>query len=64
MHFPTGDKGQRYEVRAKESDGNAFVVGWTEKADGGALVKCIDLHPVFHSPRLVDRQEPNHANGP
>lgn len=54
-HANVGDCGQRYEVRYIDDDGDEKVFGWTNEADGGALVKSITAHPVWHSPRVVDR---------
>ena len=55
-NFQVGDRDQRYEVRAKNSQGKEIVFGWTDCADGDALVKSINLHPSFHSPRVIDRK--------
>lgn len=52
----TGDQGQRYEVRYADGDGKERVMGWTEAADGGSLVRSINKHPVWHSPRIIDRR--------
>lgn len=54
--FKTGDKGQRYEVRAVGMQGTEFVVGWTEHSDGGGLAKTVERHPVWTLSRIVDRQ--------
>ncbi|MEE9354763.1 MAG: hypothetical protein V3U75_04160 [Methylococcaceae bacterium] len=52
----TGDKGQRYEVRAKnKSDGTERVIGWAENPDN--LVKAVKLHPVYNIPNVIDRRE-------
>lgn len=52
-----GDRRQRYEVRYVDADdGIEKVFGWTDETDGGAMVECINLHPVWNSPRVVDRQ--------
>lgn len=55
-HTNVGDLGQRYEVRYTDDDGVEKVFGWTNEADGGALVSSIELNPSMHSPRVVDRQ--------
>ena len=55
-HLNTGDKGQRYEVRFTDGDGKRRTFGWTNEADGGALVRSIKLHPVWHSPVVIDRK--------
>jgi len=54
--FKTGDQGQRYEVRAIGEDEHEFVLGWTEKSDGGNLVRAVEAHPAWHSPRVIDRE--------
>lgn len=54
--FNVGDKGQRYEVHYTDSDGKEKVFGWTNEADGGALVRSINLNPSMNSPRVIDRQ--------
>ncbi len=56
--FNVGDKGQRYEVRYKDNEGNEKVMGWVENQEGvDNYFKCIELHPTFHSPRVIDRKE-------
>lgn len=30
MTFKTGDKGQRYEVRAKDEAGKQVIIGWAD----------------------------------
>ena len=58
MTFKVGDKGQRYEVRAKNKvNQETFVVGWVETSEGvDNLKKAIELHPSFYSPTVIDRQ--------
>jgi hypothetical protein len=60
--FKVGYKGQRYQVFAKdEAEDQEFEVGWTDAPDGGALVKMVNAHPSWHSPRVADlgvAQEP------
>ena len=51
-----GDKGQRYEIRAQDEDGQEFVVGWGETPD--AWEAAIAAHPSWHSRRVIDRQPP------
>lgn len=60
--FNVGDKGQRYEVRYKDRDGVEHVFGWTDAADGGVLVKSINLNPSMAFPRVVDRRDPTPAD--
>jgi hypothetical protein len=54
----TGYAGQRYEVSCLgfyESDPTQRkVVGWTNRADGGSLVRMIEAHPVWNSPEVKD----------
>ena len=51
---PAGDRGQRYEVRFTE-DGAEKVLGWSESYPQG-YVDAINVHPVWHSPRVIDRK--------
>lgn len=47
---------RRYEVRCKCVDGDEeHVVGRTDDPSGGRLVADLELHPHFHSPRVVER---------
>jgi len=55
MTFKTGDKGQRYEVRAINATGKEIVIGWAD--DPKNLVESVILHPSQHSPKIIDRQE-------
>jgi len=56
--FKIGDKGQRYEMRYKNKNGIEKVMGWVETQKGvDDFFKCINLHPAFHSPRVIDRQK-------
>ena len=34
-----------------------FVVGWTNQEDGSALVRMVNLHPVWKEPRVLDLGE-------
>ena len=54
MTFKVGDKGQRYEVRYKDSEGAEKVMGFAD--DPELLVEAIELHPSMHSPKVIDRQ--------
>jgi hypothetical protein len=49
------DEGERYEVRATDGYGRDILVGYTNRAGGGDLVVMVNRHPVWHSPRLIDR---------
>ncbi len=51
-----GDEGQRYEVRFIGSDGKGYVAGWTDDPDGRPFVESINMHPVWHSPKVIDRK--------
>ena len=53
-----GDKGQRYEIRCQDADGETFVIGWAEKPD--AFTEAVELHPAWHSREVIDR----HAKPP
>lgn len=50
------DKGQRYKVVALDARYCEINVGYTEEADGGALVESVNLNPRIHSPRVIDRK--------
>ncbi len=50
------DGEKRYEVRCKHDDSEEeHVVGFTNDPTGGKLVEGVNLHPSFHSPRVVER---------
>jgi len=52
-----GDRGQRYEVRFFDRrDGAERIMGWTEQADGGKLLKAAKLWPTARDPFVVDRR--------
>jgi hypothetical protein len=58
-HFPEpsripNSRGYRYEVRCLDGKGESMVVGWTDLADGGALVKMVERHPSWSAPRVID----------
>jgi hypothetical protein len=56
-HFPTGDKGQRYEVRYFDRQtGAEKVMGWTNEPDGGALMESAKLWPSARDPFVIDRR--------
>lgn len=50
------DRGQRFEVRARDDAGAWFVVGWTDCVIGGSLAALVDAHPTWHSALVVDRR--------
>lgn len=55
-----GDKNQRYEVQAIFPPNTEHeVMGWTDRADGGELVGSVEMHPSWHSPRVIDREVNN-----
>lgn len=58
MTFRTGYSGQKYCVTALDHAGETFVAGWTDAADGGALVRMIEKHPSWHHP-LVQEAGPD-----
>ncbi len=47
--------GERYEVRCTDGKGNDVLVGYTNRAGGDDLVLRVRRHPVWHSPRVIDR---------
>lgn len=49
------DGGERFEVRATDGRGRDILVGYTNRAGGGDLTVLVDRHPVWHSPRVIDR---------
>ena len=54
--FNVGDKGQRYEVQCKNEEGETVIVGWGETDEHVAnLVKGIELHPSYSTPKVIDR---------
>lgn len=56
------DRGQRYEVRYRDGMGTWRAYGFTESHDLAAQwVSNIRRHLVWHSPRIVDRQENRRA---
>lgn len=55
-----GYAGQRYEVRYTDGDGKEKTAGWSEQADGGGIVRMINLHPVWHSPKIIDLRSDQH----
>jgi hypothetical protein len=55
--FPTGYRGQRYEVRCCETEDHTtpnYSVGWTNDPTGGALKAMVEKHPSMHSPVVID----------
>ena len=48
-----GYRGQRYEVRFTNEDGEEKVFGWQNERDGG-LEKSARLHPGWSKVRVVD----------
>ena len=57
---PAGDRGQRYEVRFTDEDGNDKVLGWSETYPQN-YIDAVNAHPSWHSPRVVDRRPPEKA---
>lgn len=54
---PTGDRGQRYEVRYQDEKGVEHVLGWADTAASvRQLRKAIDAHPAWSKPRVIDRK--------
>jgi hypothetical protein len=55
--IPSGDNGQRYEIRYGGAAGES-VFGWASTIAGAAtLVNSIDLHPAMNNPRVLDRHK-------
>lgn len=52
----TGDKGQRFEVRAVDANGKEFVIGWCNDPEATIYLKMVDVHPSWHAPKIVDRE--------
>jgi len=50
-----GDEGQRYEVHATNLRGKDVVIGWTNRSDGGEIVRAVGQDLTFDKPRVVDR---------
>jgi hypothetical protein len=50
-----GDNGQRYEVRFVDENGAEKVMGWSESYPQN-YVDAINVHPVWHSPKVIDRK--------
>jgi len=59
MKARIGDRGQRYEVRFIGSNDKEYVAGWTDNKDGKPFVQSINKHPVWHSPKVIDREKFN-----
>lgn len=59
--YRIGDKGQRYEIRFKESesgDEKEMVLGWSNTVEGAfRMAGGITLHPCWHSPVVFDRKD-------
>lgn len=60
-----GDKGQRYVVNYRESEGGQWrCFGYSNTKEGAdAMVKSIKAHPTWDSPKIIDRQ-PNKGEKP
>jgi len=57
INIKVGDQGQRYEVHAKWKDnGKDFIVGWTEREDGGGIFKMVRMHPAMRGGYVIDRK--------
>lgn len=51
---PVGYNGQKYAVYCRDGDGKDMLAGWTELADGGALVHMINKHPHWNDPKVIE----------
>lgn len=57
-----GDRGQRYEVRYFHIEtGKEYVMGWTERSDGGGLLSSAKLWPRARDPFVLDRKSPTYV---
>lgn len=63
-NIKTGDKGQRYQVECKQTeDVKHTIFGWSDNLDGAKrMYKGISLHPVWCSPRILDRETGMYLN--
>lgn len=53
-----GDKGQRYEVRAKDREGKEFIIGWCGTLEGAErFAEGVKFHPSWHDPKIIDRED-------
>lgn len=50
-----GDRGQRYEVLAKNYEGKEVTVGYTNDKTGGGIVAMIQRSAALHTYRVKDR---------
>lgn len=48
-----GDFGQRYEAWCVDGDGHDMCIGYSDSAT--AFKNMVELHPVWHSWRIIDR---------
>jgi hypothetical protein len=52
-----GDQGQQYEVHAKwKHNSKDFIVGWTDRVDGGGVFVMAQKHPNMRGAYLLDRR--------
>lgn len=52
---PVGDRGQRFEVRYRNTTGDERIFGWTIDPTGGAFFDSVKLMPSARNPFVVDR---------
>ena len=52
-----GDRGQRYAIWCKDGDDGEMCLGYSDNP--GAFKNMVDLHPVWHTRRVVDRRSEN-----
>lgn len=56
LPHPTGDRGQRYEVRFLNGSNKQQVLGWTEDfATATDMADSVNRHPSWSSPIIIDR---------
>ena len=56
-----GDKGQRYEIRAIQNDGEEVRIGWSDDPEGFA--RAVKLHPGLKGRRVIDREAAEAGGG-
>lgn len=54
-HIKKKRASKRYEVQYTDGEGIQRVMGWAD--DPKNLIEAVELHPSFHSPKIIDRQK-------
>jgi len=56
------DNGERYEVRYRDGLNAWHIWTWTDdQAVIDDALEAINAHPIFHSPRVIDRERKRRA---